>query len=335
MLCQAQTCPYCSDSAYSQPTNPFDQGDGWQCTRYAWGRAYQVTGANINARHNAGSWFAQTTNYPKDQTAAPNSVAVWCDTATCDAAGDGHVAYVESVGPSGIVISEMNFNNQASSRNTAQDWDSKTLSTTQMQNYLGLHTLQGYIHLQASTDPDITSLASQTLPVGWYFFTGPSGRWYIANTGGDVLALEAPPNYPASGTLPWKPISNYVSYAGYPAAGVNYSYVQIASNGNSVSFGSLKGGGGDTEVSQLANTTQPVKWMYFQDSRSIWYIFDSYSGSQAVMRLMGYDSSVNGGVLWKPINNYPAYVGYPAAGIVYQYVYTSTDGRSIIFGPLN
>ena len=189
--------------------------------------------------------------------------------------------------------------------------------------------------LGGSEDPDVTSLVSRTFPVGWYFFTGPSGRWYIANTAGNVLALEAPANYPASGTLPWKPISNYSSaYAGYPAAGVNYSNVQIASNGMSVSFGSLKGGGGDTEVSQLANTTQPVKWMYFQDSRTIWYIFDSYAGSQAVMRLMGYDSSVSGGVLWKPINNYPAYVGYPAAGFVFQSVSASGDGRSIIFGPL-
>ena len=131
-----QACPYCSLSEYSAPINPFDQGDGWQCTRYAWGRANQVTGANINARHNAGSWYSQTTNYPKDQTVAANSVAVWCDTPMCDAAGDGHVAYVESVNGSNVIISEMNFDLKA----TVNDWDQKTLTLTQMKNYLGTST---------------------------------------------------------------------------------------------------------------------------------------------------------------------------------------------------
>ena len=204
---------------------------------------------------------------------------------------------------------------------------------------LSLHlpfTIASRINTCGSTsDPDVTSLANQTRPVGWYFFTGASGRWYIANTSGNVLALESTPGFPAGGTLPWKPISNYpTAYAGFPAQGVNYSYVQISSDGRNVSFGYLTGGGGDSEIAQLANTTQPVKWMYFQDSRTIWYIFDLYWGTQAVMRLMGYDPTVNGDILWKPINNYTAFLSYPAAGYVYQNVYASSDGRSVIFGPL-
>jgi hypothetical protein len=147
------------------------------------------------------------------------------------------------------------------------------------------------------------------------------------------MALEAPPSFPAGPTLPWKPISNYsIAYAGYPAAPVNYSYAQVSADGRSVSFGSLIGGGSDVEVAQLANTTQPVKWVYFQDARGIWYIFDPFSGWQSVMRLMGYDPTLN--VLWKPIHHYPSFAGYPAADYVYQSVVASSDGRSIIFGPL-
>jgi hypothetical protein len=52
------------------------------------------------------------------------------------------------------------------------------------------------------------------------------------------------------------------------------------------------------------------------------------------MALDGVDPATSGGILWKPINNYPAFAGYPAAGQVYQYVSISSDGKRVSFGPL-
>ena len=206
---------------------------------------------------------------------------------------------------------------------TVQQWGPKDFDPW-------LSTLVKSFPLVGSKDADVTSLAGKTVDVQWYYFQAPSGLWYIATSGGNVLALkDVSPSF--SGGILWKPINSYPAYAGYPAAGTNFSSVQVASDGKSVRFGSFVGSGNDSEVKNLANTTQQVSWFYFQNSAMKWFIV-SYGGE--VLALNGVDPAFNGGILWKPINNYSAFAGYPAAVWVYQSVSFSSDGKHVTFGPL-
>jgi hypothetical protein len=169
-----EACPsaICTSSDYNAPKNPFDLEDGWQCTRYAWGRALQQTGAKIaffdkglnkSVYPNAGKWFSEVTNYPAVPTVAPYSIAVWCSTSKCDANGDGHVAYVESVSGNMVTFTDMNSNGLATgSYPNYNDWESHSITVDQMATYLG-YVLQGYIHLQVANTGEPTISSSLTL----------------------------------------------------------------------------------------------------------------------------------------------------------------------------
>jgi hypothetical protein len=50
------------------------------------------------------------------------------------------------------------------------------------------------------------------------------------------------------------------------------------------------------------------------------------------MLLHSVDLNFSGGIRWKPINNYPAFAGFPAAGTNFSFVTPSYDGQSILFG---
>lgn len=91
--------------------NPFVVEYKGQCTSYAWGRAYEVTGhrlaANIN--RNAGYWAAdaKAAGYRVDMEPSANSIAVWQRKGY--RRGVGHVAYVEGVAGDKVLISEANW----------------------------------------------------------------------------------------------------------------------------------------------------------------------------------------------------------------------------------
>jgi hypothetical protein len=185
-----------------------------------------------------------------------------------------------------------------------------------------------------SFDPDIAALANTTQAVRW-FYINPSG-WYIVDAGlssnAAVLQLNSvDPTF--SGGIRWKPISNYPAYAGFPAAGINLSSVAALPNGQSITFGGLTTSQTDPDITALANTTQPVRWFYINPAK--WYIVGVSSGSNpAVLLLNSVDSTFSGGIRWRPISNYAAYAGFPAAGINFSSVTVSADGRSITFGGL-
>ena len=135
-----------------------------------------------------------------------------------------------------------------------------------------------------------------------------------------------------TGIIKWRPISNSPAYAGYPAAGNNFSSVTISSDGRGITFGSALSS--DPDVLLLANTLQTVKWFYVFPQNTAWYIVDALAGSNpAVLMLADADPTFPGVILWKPIHNFPtAQAQYPAAGNQYNFVTVSSNGRSVQFG---
>jgi hypothetical protein len=139
-----------------------------------------------------------------------------------------------------------------------------------------------------------------------------------------------------SGGIAWKPVNNYPSLAGFPAASTNFASITIGPDGRTVTFGPAATNVSDANVTALANTTQPVKWFYIAtNSDQNWYIVDATATSNAsVLFLSGIDPSTPGGILWMPINNYSSFAGFPAAPMNYSFVTASSDGHSITFGTL-
>ena len=131
-----------TSSCYYAPTNRFDQKDGWQCTRFAWGRACEKSGVAIHFTNESsggldgGTWYGRVTGLALGANPRPNSIAVWSD------GGAGHVAFVEEVNNGSVTISEANF----TSYPNAQYDGLRTLSTTAMAQRGSLHLL-GYIYL--------------------------------------------------------------------------------------------------------------------------------------------------------------------------------------------
>jgi len=183
---------------------------------------------------------------------------------------------------------------------------------------------------QTVTDPYITRLANTTLPVQWFYIRNQStGLWYIVSTLSGVMMLDRVDKNTSFGIY-WKPINTAASID-YADAGKNYSYVNISSDGRTVSFGSLTGGSQDPQVTALANTIQPVLWYYIETQPVAWYIVSPTGGS--VMLLDKVDQNTTFGIYWKPISN-SSFTTYAPQGQRYSHVDVSSDGRTISFGAL-
>lgn len=133
-----------NDNCYQAPTNRFDQNDGMQCTRYAWGRACEKTGIQIKFSDedrgglDGGNWYSRSTGLILGSSPRPNSIAVWSDRN----GGPGHVAFVEEVDKGDITISEANFSSYPNAR-----YDNlRTLAAAAI-SPRGNLTLLGYIYL--------------------------------------------------------------------------------------------------------------------------------------------------------------------------------------------
>jgi len=108
--------PDFSNPGYHRPLNEFvDQNrpDRYECTRYAWGRAYEKLGVRttfkVSQDRHGGKWYDLITDdFARGQTPRANAFAVWSD-------GDlGHVAYVESVDSANALVTEANLDSQGS-----------------------------------------------------------------------------------------------------------------------------------------------------------------------------------------------------------------------------
>ena len=110
---QRKSAPADSNQYYYSNKNPFYPAYVGQCTWYAWGRAYEVSGKRpALSTQNAGKWYSANDGYKHDTTPKAGSVVCWLAGQGGSDATTGHVAFVESVNSDGSVfISEFNWGN--------------------------------------------------------------------------------------------------------------------------------------------------------------------------------------------------------------------------------
>jgi surface antigen len=134
--------PDFNNRGYKSPLNPFDQwGSSWyECTRYAFGRAYEQTNTvlkfTVSSGRHGGRWYDIVKDLPRGSTPKANSLVVWTYGTY------GHVAYVESVSGNSVTFSEANW----ASPTDGKYKGFKTLTKNQMKNRGG-YKLKGYIYL--------------------------------------------------------------------------------------------------------------------------------------------------------------------------------------------
>lgn len=105
----ASTEPDLGGTAYNG-ANPFAQsGLSGQCTWYAWGRTYELTGIDLPCRGNANTWYdvAAQNGFTVSGTPRENSVICWEGGAFADY---GHVGFVEAFDGTNVTISQSNYN---------------------------------------------------------------------------------------------------------------------------------------------------------------------------------------------------------------------------------
>ncbi|MDP2824595.1 MAG: carboxypeptidase regulatory-like domain-containing protein [Sulfuritalea sp.] len=140
------TVPNLSSEGYSKLNPLVRVGFGGQCTAFAWGRAYEITGKRMDRVGNAKTWWDET-KYPTGQTPRRGAIAVWQgDTFN----PNGHVAIVEDVKSNGIII--INEANIKTYKNTkyggGYDGKPKDLSLTNLKaRGKGIGKLRGFIYL--------------------------------------------------------------------------------------------------------------------------------------------------------------------------------------------
>lgn len=176
-----------SSNAYYYNNNPFyKSGYGLpNCTCYAFGRAYEVTGQYPNlSTHNANTFYSynqQTHAYSYGTTPKAGSIVCWNG-------GYGHVAFVESVNnENSIVISESNWSGRT---NPAKKFRYMTINPkTYTKGF------QGYIYIvNGSTDsssggattPASKNTVNTNVPKAQPVPTQPKYNYYNANSRYDI-----------------------------------------------------------------------------------------------------------------------------------------------------
>ena len=156
--------------AYST-NNPFAWSNQYygQCTWYAWGRAYELTGVALNeCTGNAAKWYNAAKNAGRSVGSTPkaNSIAVFGTSA-----GYGHVGYVEAVNGDTVTLSESN--NGAYGKVTTGYVNSlaegityycgaHNFSSSKLKNRYSGEWLIGYIYLVNDPDPGSLSIYAKT-----------------------------------------------------------------------------------------------------------------------------------------------------------------------------
>ena len=166
-------------SKYYYSDNPFEaSGYGLpNCTCYAWGRFYEISGVRPSLpTGNGGDWFSSAENagiYETGQTPALGAVACYGSSS----GGAGHVAIVEEVDSSGgFTISQSGYYRPIAPYppNTKNYfWTNKCDSGSKKASWMGNYYFQGFIY-----NPEIP-IPLQTFPY-WILFKFKKGgfaRW--------------------------------------------------------------------------------------------------------------------------------------------------------------
>lgn len=134
--------PSTSETPYSYSVNPYklNPDTGGNCTWYAWGRCYEVTGHKLPAWGDAGAWYQRAVNagYETGTTPRENSIMCWTTSNTY-----GHVAFCESVSGDVVTWTQSNWSGPAFN----------TVSNNHPGTYVKNSTLH-YIYIPGSVIPD-------------------------------------------------------------------------------------------------------------------------------------------------------------------------------------
>jgi surface antigen len=160
----ASDYPNVNSAGYLSPTNPFAaSGYSGQCTWFVWGRTYEKLGIALGGSHGgAETWYgdpglAGYTHNPT--TPLANSIACW---------GGGHVAFIEEVIGSNVVLNEAHVNGVLGYYGQPE-----TVAISAMQNR-SPGSLQGYIYVGGTSPP----------PTYTFAFQANTGNLYTAGTAG-------------------------------------------------------------------------------------------------------------------------------------------------------
>lgn len=133
----------------SYAANPYPYNNGYNCTYYAWQRAYEKLGISLPAWGDAGDWAnnAKSANYVVDKNAEADCIVVWPRSNYYVQGywyGYGHVAYVESVSNGQMTISESNW--------AGRQYNQTTISVSEARGYADSPQ---FIHLKPSVTGNI------------------------------------------------------------------------------------------------------------------------------------------------------------------------------------
>lgn len=166
-----------SDWTYYWGDNPYPAGPYFSinnCTKYAFGRAYELLGykPNNNGWGNAGTWFAGKDGYERSSDPhAPRLGAIMC----WGGSGYGHVAVVEAINGDKITFSDSSYPYVSNGQEkVGWNWRLRDANVNSLSSlYLG--TFQGYIYLpgvgienKPEVGSDMPAPFTRTIPDGDY-----------------------------------------------------------------------------------------------------------------------------------------------------------------------
>jgi surface antigen len=142
--------PVWTSSAYNEE-NPFAQlGYYGQCTWYAWGRAYEVTGRKLPIKCGAKSWITAAKSAGLTVSDVPRAKSVVIFIGSSRLGGYGHAAYVENADNGYITFSDANrrsttLANHYKLSSGIKQYDGTTTVAVNQMNRFG--TVLGYIYI--------------------------------------------------------------------------------------------------------------------------------------------------------------------------------------------
>lgn len=183
-----------SDWTYYWGDNPYPAGPYFSinnCTKYAFGRAYELLGykPNNNGWGHAGTWFAGKDGYERSSDPhAPRLGAIMC----WGGSGYGHVAVVEAINGDKITFSDSSYPYESNGQEKAGwNWRRKDANVNSLSSlYLG--TFQGYIYLPGIPREDTPAPQPERgseMP-GPFTRTIPDGYYHIVTGLDDSMCLD-------------------------------------------------------------------------------------------------------------------------------------------------
>lgn len=281
-----------SDWTYYWGDNPYSAGPYFSinnCTKYAFGRAYELLGykPNNNGWGNAGTWFNAKDGYERSSDShAPRLGAIMC----WGGSGYGHVAVVEAINGDKIDFSDSSYpytwNGQ---ENKGWNWRLRSGINVNSLSSLNLGTFQGYIYLPGvGIENEPERGAEMTGP---FTRTIPDGDYYIMTGVDDSQCLTIDSQSTADGAN-----AQIYPNVGNPAWIFNITWID-ADRGYKIIFKSsgksLTVDGDDKQLNGL-NVDQ---WEWYESAGQMWFIDEVDQGAYYTIRAKcsGYYLDVAGG----------------------------------------